>query len=131
MRTDAAMSTPTPDHPDPDGQHAHLLEVVADRLLHHPAYAEIDRRARELRGQVEALLDEGGRRLVGDLEGAWMDLAHLHAEVALKVGADAASKRRDRVLRDVTRQVAILVADPELDRGARLEVLLAAGRTLL
>ena len=131
MRTDAAMSTPTPDQPDPDDQHADLLEVVADRLLHHPAYAEIDRRARELRGQVEALLDEGGRRLVGDLEGAWTDAANLHVEVALDVGVAAASTRRERAIRAVTEQVAVLVADPALDRGGRFDVLVAVGRTLL
>jgi hypothetical protein len=125
------MPATPPDQPDPDDHRDDLLDMVADRLRHHPAHADVDRRARELRGRVEALLDDTGRRILGDLEGAWADLAHLHAQVALDVGLSHAAARRERVLREVTEQVAVLVADPALDRGARLDVLVAVGRTLL
>jgi len=94
----------------------------------------VQARVVEAHDRVVARLDDEGRRKLDDLVTALGDYRELAEQVALEVGLQAGAARhagkQDELAAEITEQVATLLADPRLDRGARMSVLADVLRTL-
>ena len=111
-----------------------LQSLLTRHLTNHPDHDAVQARVVEAHDRVAARLDEEGRRELDDLVTALGDLRELAEQVALDVGNRAGTARRaarqDELAAEVAEKVATLLADPRLDRGARIGVLATVLRTL-